>query len=77
VPYIRGFDPSVDCLVEVTCLDGVVGVKYALKDPIRLGEAVDTSGDDVVWVNGLAERSRSPTGRKAWRDFPLMWATFA
>lgn len=55
VPYVRGFDPSVGFLEEMTTLDSVVGVKYALEDPIRLGAAVEGGSDDVVWVNGLAE----------------------
>lgn len=55
VPYIRGFEPSVDCLAEVSSLEGVVGIKYALRDPVRLGAAIADGSDDVVWVNGLAE----------------------
>lgn len=55
VPYVRGFEPSVDLLADVTHLDQVVGIKYALRDPVRLGEAVEAGADDVVWVNGLAE----------------------
>jgi len=35
--------------------DGVVGIKYALPDPVKLGEAVARGSDDVVWVDGLAE----------------------
>ncbi|WP_226482824.1 dihydrodipicolinate synthase family protein [Natrinema amylolyticum] len=55
VPYVRGFDPSVDYLVGLSRVEGVVGVKYALKDPVKLGAAVEASDDDVVWVDGLAE----------------------
>jgi len=55
VPYVRGFDPSVDFLAELTRLDGVVGIKYALPDPVKLGAAVTAGADDVVWVDGLAE----------------------
>lgn len=55
VPYVRGFDPSAEYLADLTRIDGVVGVKYALKDPVKLGEAIRAGDDDVVWVNGLAE----------------------
>ncbi|WP_440767085.1 dihydrodipicolinate synthase family protein [Natronorubrum sp. DTA7] len=55
VPYIRGFDPSVAFLADLTEIEGVVGIKYALEDPVKLGEAVVAGDDDVVWVDGLAE----------------------
>ncbi|MEY7848392.1 dihydrodipicolinate synthase family protein [Natrarchaeobius sp. A-rgal3] len=55
VPYVRGFDPSVEYLAALTRIDGVVGVKYALKDPVKLGAAIGVADDDVVWVDGLAE----------------------
>lgn len=55
VPYVRGFDPSVDYLDRLTRIDGVIGIKYALEDPIKLGTAVATGADDVVWMDGLAE----------------------
>jgi len=55
IPYVRGFDPSVNFLVDLANIDGVIGVKYALEDPVKLGEATSTAPDDIVWVNGLAE----------------------
>lgn len=55
VPYVRGFDPSVDYLADLTRIDGVVGIKYALKDPVKLGASVAAGADDIVWVDGLAE----------------------
>jgi 4-hydroxy-tetrahydrodipicolinate synthase len=55
VPYVRGFDPSIDYLAELTQIDGVVGIKYALKDAVKLGAAVAAGAEDVVWVDGLAE----------------------
>ena len=55
VPYVRGFDPSVEFLADLTELDDVVGVKYALEDVPKFAEAVATSDDDVVWVDGMAE----------------------
>ncbi|WP_459191477.1 dihydrodipicolinate synthase family protein [Halosimplex sp. J119] len=55
VPYVRGFDPSVDYLAGLTRVDGVVGIKYALEDPVKLGAGIAAGTDDVVWVDGLAE----------------------
>ncbi|MFC6614240.1 dihydrodipicolinate synthase family protein [Halopenitus salinus] len=55
VPYVRRFDPSVDFLADLTRIDGVVGIKYALKQPVTLAEGIEAGDDDVVWVDGLAE----------------------
>lgn len=55
VPYIRGFDPSVDYLGKLTRIESIVGIKYALKDAVKLGAGIAAGDDDVVWVNGLAE----------------------
>lgn len=55
VPYVRGFSPSVDYLGDLTRVDGVVGVKYAIEDPVKLGAGRRAGADDVVWVDGLAE----------------------
>jgi len=55
VPYVRGFQPSVNYLAELTRLDSVVGIKYALEDPVTLGAGINAGAEDVVWVDGLAE----------------------
>jgi 4-hydroxy-tetrahydrodipicolinate synthase len=55
VPYVKGFDPSVDYLRDLTHVDGVIGIKYALEDAVKLGAAVSEGADGVVWVDGLAE----------------------
>ena len=55
VPYVRGFNPSVEYLGDLTRIDGVVGIKYALEDTVTLGAGIAAGDDDVVWVNGLAE----------------------
>ncbi|KZN22591.1 dihydrodipicolinate synthase family protein [Haladaptatus sp. R4] len=55
VPYVKGFEPSVEYLRDLTNVDGVVGIKYALEDAVKLGMGVEAGADDVVWVNGLAE----------------------
>lgn len=55
VPYVRGFDPSVEYLGALTRVDGVVGIKYAVADSVKLGAGIAAGDDDVVWVDGLAE----------------------
>ena len=55
VPYVKGFDPSVEYLADLTRLDAIVGIKYALEDPVKLGAGIAAGDDDVVWVDGLAE----------------------
>ena len=55
VPYVKGFDPSVRYLRDLTRVDGVVGIKYAIEDAVKLGAAVPEGSDDVVWMDGLAE----------------------
>jgi len=54
-PYVRGYDPSVEFLADLTRLEGVAGIKYALEDALKLRRAVRAGDDDVVWVDGLAE----------------------
>lgn len=55
VPYVRGFDPSVNYLDKLTRIDGIIGIKYALSDTVKLGAGIAAGDSDVVWVNGLAE----------------------
>ena len=55
VPYVRGFDPSIEYLGKLTRVDGVVGIKYALRNAVKLGAGIAAGDEDVVWVNGLAE----------------------
>ncbi|MFC5134665.1 MULTISPECIES: dihydrodipicolinate synthase family protein [Haloferacaceae] len=55
VPYVKGFEPSVEYLADLADIDEIVGIKYALTDTAKLGAAVEAGPNDVVWVNGLAE----------------------
>lgn len=55
VPYVRGFTPSASYLGDLTRLDSVVGIKYALADSVTLASGIAAGDDDIVWVNGLAE----------------------
>lgn len=54
-PYVRGYEPSVEFLADLTRIDGVVGIKYAIEDVQKLARGVEAGADEVVWVDGLAE----------------------
>lgn len=64
VPYVRGFEPSVEYLVDLAALGDVVGIKYAIENTTKLGAAVERAPDDVIWVDGLAE----PLAVSAWAE---------
>ncbi|MDJ1433230.1 dihydrodipicolinate synthase family protein [Halostagnicola sp. A-GB9-2] len=55
VPYVRGFEPSVEFLADLTRIDNVAGIKYAIPDEVKLGQAIAAGDDDVIWVDGMAE----------------------
>jgi len=55
VPYVRGFEPSVTFLADLTRLEGVAGIKWAVEDVPKFVEARQAGSDDVVWVDGMAE----------------------
>lgn len=52
---MKGFDPSVTYLGDLTRIDGVAGIKYAIEDGVKLGTSAAAGDEDVVWVDGLAE----------------------
>ncbi|MFB6107127.1 MAG: dihydrodipicolinate synthase family protein [Halobacteriaceae archaeon] len=54
-PYVKGYEPSLEFVADLTEMDAVAGVKYAIPDTHFLSKAVDAGSDDVVWVDGLAE----------------------
>lgn len=54
-PYLKGYEPSLEFVADLTAMDEVAGIKYALPDTHFLSRAVDAGDDDVVWVDGLAE----------------------
>ncbi len=55
VPYVRGFDPSVEFLAGLAALDSVAGIKYAVEDVPKFAAAVAADDSDTVWVDGMAE----------------------
>lgn len=55
VPYVRGFEPSVRFLADLSALESVVGMKYAIEDVPKFAAARAAGDESVVWVNGMAE----------------------
>jgi 4-hydroxy-tetrahydrodipicolinate synthase len=55
VPYLRGFDPSVGFVADLTRLDAVAGIKWTVPDVPAFAASVAAGADDVVWINGLGE----------------------
>ena len=56
VVYKRGPELSKRVLTEVAGVDNTVAVKYAVDDIDAFSQTVAAAPDDVVWLNGIAER---------------------
>lgn len=56
VLYKRGPELTKEHISTLADRENVVGVKYAVNDVNSFSLAVDDIGDDVVWINGIAER---------------------
>ncbi|WP_024587974.1 dihydrodipicolinate synthase family protein [Aliihoeflea sp. 2WW] len=55
VIYLRNDAIGTAAIAELCSIEGVVGVKWATPNPMRLAEAMDAAPDHIVWVGGLAE----------------------
>lgn len=56
VLYKRGPELSDGVIAELSTVENIVGVKYAVNDVTRFSQLVDETADDFVLVNGIAER---------------------
>ena len=56
VVYKRGPELSKRVLTEVAGIDNIMAVKYAVDDIDAFSQTVAAAPDDVVWLNGIAER---------------------
>ncbi|QHS18126.1 dihydrodipicolinate synthase family protein [haloarchaeon 3A1-DGR] len=56
VLYKRGPKLSDRTIVELSLIENVVGVKYAVNDINGFSSVVDAADGDVTWVTGIAER---------------------
>ena len=53
--YLRSDAIGTDAIARLASAPGVVGVKWASPNPMKLQAAMDASPDHIVWVGGLAE----------------------
>lgn len=56
VLYKRGPTLKDDALIELSTVENVVGVKYAVDDVAGFSRVISEAPGDVEWVNGIAER---------------------
>jgi 4-hydroxy-tetrahydrodipicolinate synthase len=55
VLYLRNDAIGTAAIAALCSLDGVVGVKWATPNPLKLADAMAASPSHIVWVGGLAE----------------------
>lgn len=53
--YLRNDAIGTSAISEICSVDGVVGVKWATPNPMKLKAAMAASPDHIIWVGGLAE----------------------
>lgn len=55
VLYLRNDAMGAAAIADLCSVPGVVGVKWASANPLRLAEAMAAADPSIVWVGGLAE----------------------
>ena len=55
IPYLRNDTIGTDAIAALCTIPGVIGVKWATPNPMKLKAAMEASPDHIVWVGGLAE----------------------
>ena len=55
VLYLRNDTIGTAAIVDLCQVPGVVAVKWATPNPLRLAEAIAAAPEAIVWVGGLAE----------------------
>lgn len=53
--YLRNDSIGTEAIASLCGIDGVVGVKWATPNPMKLKAAMDRSPDHITWTGGLAE----------------------
>lgn len=56
VVYKRGHDVPNDVLLDLAAHDNISGIKYADADIKAFSRIMNICDEDVVWINGIAER---------------------
>jgi len=60
VIYLRNDTVGIKGIVDLCAVEGVVGVKWATPNPLKLAEAMAACDPEIVWVGGLAEVWATP-----------------
>lgn len=55
VLYLRNDAIGTAAIADLCAIEGVIGVKWATPNPLRLAEAIAATDPGIVWVGGLAE----------------------
>jgi 4-hydroxy-tetrahydrodipicolinate synthase len=55
VLYLRNDTIGTAGIVDLCQVDGVIGIKWASPNPMRLADAMREAPEDLIWVGGLAE----------------------
>lgn len=55
VLYLRNDAIGTANIARLCEIEGVIGVKWATPNPMKLKDAMDAAPDHIVWVGGLAE----------------------
>lgn len=53
--YLRNDAIGTGAIADLCAIEGVIGVKWATPNPMKLKAAMAASPDHIVWVGGLAE----------------------
>lgn len=53
--YLRNDMIGTKAIAELCSLEGVVGIKWATPNPLKLADAIRNCPDHLIWVGGLAE----------------------
>lgn len=60
VLYLRNDTIGLAAIEAICALPGVVGVKWATPNPMKLADAIHATDPSIVWVGGLAETWAPP-----------------
>lgn len=55
VLYLRNDLIGIDGIRALCAVEGVIGVKWATPNPLKLAAAIEACDPSIVWVGGLAE----------------------
>jgi 4-hydroxy-tetrahydrodipicolinate synthase len=77
VLYKRGPEPSLPVISELSTIDNVVGLKYAVNDVAAFSKAVREVPGDIVFSTGIAERFAPAFGLEGAAGFTTGIGSFA